>query len=515
MKTRYCFLHSRRGSVLVGTVAFAALMSISGAAFIRMVGSTINNEHIALTDTKAFHAAESGLWMGTRWLRDTSNFADMESYADGTYPLFNPTIDSIAISVQVVKSGSNYRIESTADIDGEVGYDKTLSWVLRETIPGGFGTFIYDFSSTNTQGIKSTTMFGPFHCNTAIWIAEGKGKGVDVKFEGPATVHNRTDTGLTAQFDFVPKYDFSSGDWGNYGTSEGTGNDYDFGVAYKNPKGVEDLDSLFGSTYTHSAPELRVTFNPTSVTNKILISAAATTDDLHTPGNRATIQFRVNPTTGDGEYHYYPKGATTPSEVGIITGPLVLHAVNQHVNVVGTVKGQVTVWTDKTYSIFPVGDLVYHGTTAFSSTDENWGIPLNNPNMCALYSGENIAFGKYTYDPTSGATTAITDQTVTAQLFALEPGCSHVWEKKNTGDFDLAHYDNDYNLRVVGSRTVDSYLYIKEQGVPSAREINFHYDIRLSHMQGPGVSGLRTVTSAGSSLVTFATRDWTLRNTIP
>jgi hypothetical protein len=186
------------------------------------------------------------------------------------------------------------------------------------------------------------------------------------------------------------------------------------------------------------------------------------------------------------------------------------------VNVLGTVKGQVTVWTDQSYSIYPVGDLIYHGATTFNATAQNWGIPIGNTNICGLYSGKNIAFGKYSFDPTSGAKTNIAGQTVSAQVFALESGCSHVWEKKNNKDiFDLAHYDSHYDLRVIGSRAVDTYLYHKEQGKKSARHINFHYDERLTRIQAPGISGYCTVPSSGPVLISFATRDWTLQNTIP
>jgi Tfp pilus assembly protein PilX len=65
---------SERGSTLVTVVAFAGILAIAICGFLGVARTMTNQENIEMNDDKAFLAAESGLFIGTRWLRDTSNW---------------------------------------------------------------------------------------------------------------------------------------------------------------------------------------------------------------------------------------------------------------------------------------------------------------------------------------------------------------------------------------------------------------------------------------------------------
>lgn len=121
------------GSALVGVAALAIILSIGAAGLIMVVTSASRNETIALNDTRAFLAAESGLLLGAKWINSAANWTafkgnnpnehDRETIIEET----ELTVNNMKVQVELEKTTLGVLIISTAKSSGLIGYDKEVS----------------------------------------------------------------------------------------------------------------------------------------------------------------------------------------------------------------------------------------------------------------------------------------------------------------------------------------------------------------------------------------------------
>lgn len=483
---------SERGSTLVAVVTFAIIFAIAICGFLGVARTMANQEALGMNDDKALLAAESGLLIGTRWLRDSSNWSQ---YSACGYPgtVYEGIINNFHVAATItVQSDSNLLVASTAS-GPELPYTKILSWTVR--VGGGTpAVFINDLSKAGGVGgggLNNEWFDGPVRLNTPLYISSVSGGNVNVKFvNGSVKVHNKTE-----RLSFA-----DGGHWGNYGISPVSGNDYDFGISnhdaqagqYSKCDPLFELNGVYES-YQHSQDSLFMPkiANPTMVLPKNMSSVKP-----------AIINFRVFNSSGVADYYYYDTAGKQQTVTFSTTNEIV--RVPNSVSVLGTVKGRVTIATDTGSNIMPAGDLMYAGympdnvkMDAYDNTD-NYGLSGSSSDVCGLVAGGDINFGvaKCTLSVNAGVASlsAISAKNnitpvmyVTAQLICTEPGHGIRWESKNANAYN-------YQLRALGTRAIDVYEESHNaQGTPGSEAFRFYYDIRFSSaLRAPGVSPLRS-----------------------
>ncbi|KMQ50776.1 hypothetical protein CHISP_2299 [Chitinispirillum alkaliphilum] len=127
---------SKAGSALVGVLAISILLSIAAAGYIGLARNTVNSEHLALNDTRALLAAESGLLIaGSLVLQQdewpASDLPDLlgellrgENAVNG----FDVTVDASLTGLE----GDSILITSTAT-SPLIFYDKQISLTIYNT----------------------------------------------------------------------------------------------------------------------------------------------------------------------------------------------------------------------------------------------------------------------------------------------------------------------------------------------------------------------------------------------
>jgi hypothetical protein len=234
------FLKSEKGSVLAPVIAFSVLIILAIGGYMGLARHVVALEIDELNDARAFLAAESGLLIGTRWLREEANWTQ---YKTTGYPgsVYHGTIDNIKISVTITLENTGDLLIKSIASGGDLRYSKALSWTVTPMDWSDPGVFINDASQAGGVGgggLNNEWFDGPMHSNTPIFISSVSGGAVNVKFvNGRLTVHNRTD-----QVSFN-----DGGHWGNYGTSNLSGNNYDFGIWQHDAQAGEysKLDPIF------------------------------------------------------------------------------------------------------------------------------------------------------------------------------------------------------------------------------------------------------------------------------
>jgi hypothetical protein len=507
---------NQEGSALLPVIAVTVLLSFAIGGFLGVARNNVNQEVIALVNDKAFLAAESGLLMGTRWLRDSANW---RNYKTTGYPgtVYNGAIDGFQVSVAVtaVDAGA-LKIQSTAT-QPALSYSKVLSWTVREAVWSNPGIFINDCSQAGDvggTGLNNEWFDGPLHANSPIYISSVSGGNVNVKFvNGSVTTHNKT---AKVSFD-------DGGNWGAYGTSQLSGNNYDFGIWHHDAQTGQysKIDPFFNrngsySTFRHSQDSLYI---PRITTQTLLLPVNQSADKT------AILDFYTVNGTGKADYFYYAANGTQ-NEITFNVNQQIVRAAND-IKVLGTVKGQVTVVTDSGFDINPVGDLTYANyqpsLCAMDGYDNsgNYGLgsygPLNN-DVLALVSGGDINFGldKYTLSGNENAVSLAAVEAhgntaptmvVTAQLMATEKGCGIRWQSTRVNDYN-------YKLRALGTRAVDVYKESHNaQGGPGSDAFRFYYDTRFSHgLNAPGVQTARSATQNGELFI--LNTDWSEENSL-
>jgi hypothetical protein len=502
-----------KGSILVVVISFITLITIGMVGFLGVAQNIISQETLEANDDKAFLAAESGLLIGTNWLREANNWVQYKNtgYQGSVY---QGTINGYTVTVTVTsEGGSKLRIASHTS-GGLLPYSKLLSWTVTEANWNDPGVFINDLSKAGGVGgggINNEWIDGPMHVNSPLRISSVSGGG-SVKFvNGKVSVHN-----------MLEKIGFDAGHWGNYGTSPVSGNDYNFGLWHHSANSYDVIDQHFdnNSQYTEFQHSKDSLYMPRITTQTRTMPV---NQDL---SQNAILYFNVlNGTTGQATYYYYD-GTGAQQSITFNNADEIIRVPND-VCVLGTVKGQTTVITDLGKTIYPVGDLIYHGYQPnFSNmdnyiNDDNYGLEaLSNMNkdVLALVSGGDIYFGidKHTLSLENGIATLTAIETknkdnpnmvVTAQLIATEDDRGIRWADKNASQYNC-------RLFALGTRAVNTYIESHNAGGgPGSETFTFLYDTRfLDGLKAPGVPSLRANVSSEDLFI--LNTDWTEENII-
>lgn len=507
---------NRKGYILVSVVVFSMIISIGICGLIGLSRNDINQEIAAFNEDKAFLAAESGLLIGTRWLRDTLNW---NVYHHSGYPgyIFNGPLGGLDAKISYAPDENGKLMMMSSVSSAGLGYTKVLSWSVEEAKWGNPGIFINNCShagSVGGTGFNNEWFDGPMHANSPIYISSVSGGNASVKFvNGNVTVHNKTEK---ISFD-------DGGNWGNYDTSEVSGNDYEFGIWHHDahPGDYAKIDAFF---------ERNGSYESFKHTTDSMFVPRITTQTITLPLNEkltktAILNFYVENGTGKADYYYYNSANVQLKQTYNVDGQ-VIRAPNT-LNVLGTVKGQVTVVTNEGYHINPVGDIMYASYQPNVSNMEdynnegNYGLGKLSPtneDVLALVSGGDINFKLDKYELLMQSGKAVLSAIpangqnkppmyVTAQLMATEKGRGIRWESSNVNDYN-------FRLRALGTRAIDIYEESHNaQGGPGAKAFMFFYDSRFSDgLNAPGVNPIRASTTNGELFVIKT--DWQEENLV-
>jgi hypothetical protein len=342
-------------------------------------------------------------------------------------------------------------------------------------------------------------------------VSNAGAKGASVYFvNGRVSVHNKTEN-----------VHFSAGGhWGQYGTGP-SGNNYDFGILMKDGQNEgtyqgDKLDGHFQGTFLHSQDSL---YMPRIISQNILlpVNQSAT--------NRALLFFDTLAGTGIATYYYY-NASGVRQETTFNVNNMVIRAQNA-ISVMGTVKGQTTVVTNVGSTIYPIGDLTYADFVPDQNSrylnydnSQNYGVGTlanGHTNIIALASGGDIHFEDGNKKIFDKATKTLSDAPngaimyLTASLIAIEPGRGLMWDTKNMSGLpkDLLQNDFNYELRAIGSRTLDHFFdYMCAGGTNANTLMRFFLDTRiLQNFRAPGVPEFKSASSTGVGLFILKT-DW-------
>jgi hypothetical protein len=483
------------GSTLVAVVAFSGIISIAICGFLGVARSLKNQEMIEMNDDKALLTAESGLLIGTRWLRDSANWG--QYYLSG-YPgsVYQGTVNemNVAVTVTALDNG-DLRIKSTVS-GPDLPYKKILSWTVEEqdVTPAVFINDLSKAGGVGGGGLNNEWFDGPVRVNTPLRISSVSGGNVSVKFvNGSVKVHNKTQQ---VSFD-------NGGHWGDYGTSTVSGNNYDFGIWDHSAQTGQY--SKIDPHFEHNGVYEEFLHSQDSLYMPQVTTQTRTLPKNLSSSKTAILNFYVYNSSGNANYYYYDAAGKQKVESFSTTNEIV--RVPNDVSVLGTVKGKVTVVTDTGYSITPAGDLIYSGytpnetdMTAYNNAN-NYGLgnySSLNSDVCALISGKDINFGLDKNELTlSGGTASLSPISgkgkntpvmyLTAQLAAAQPGHGIRWASQNANDYN-------YMLHALGTRAIDVYEESHNaQGNPGNMAFRFYYDTRFgAGLRAPGVQPLRS-----------------------
>jgi hypothetical protein len=417
MRKKTAFKNSR-GSILVGAVALAMLTAIAGMGFLMVSTNGINSETAALENEKAFAAAESGVWLGARWLRDPAN--DFLTTPDGA--TLNPfgsepvPINGLNVVVSIpVKVTDGIPVASiVANVysgdPGPATFKKRIS--VGNVTNQGFGVYCTFYSGYQPVDANK------YNAATQTWTNDWGGLGdnrnfygrthfdgmpvilytAGPRFYGPVTVSNKVTAGLGAAFTNGQRgNDYSSG---VVGALQNTGSGYS--------PSLDDLNAIFTDHYTANVDPIALNIpltNATSLDSALPVTRRIILDDSHrldgTIGDDGYGPYQYRPTlyfNGQSAYYQYSdiNGNYQFRSYGAVVGGtidgMVFLSLHNNLNVFSTangVTGNVTVATAMGRSIVPVGNLT---TSDYDST--NVTIPSSSNNMIGLISGGYIAFNK-------------------------------------------------------------------------------------------------------------------------
>jgi hypothetical protein len=421
-----------RGAVLVGAVALSLLIAIGSIGFIQVTTSCFLSEIAALENEQAFRAAESGLWIGARWLRNPANgFAainaavTLEPFGGNPVSIDNQDV-YISIPVQIVNGIPVATIITDVfkDPSGSHGKNKdtfkkriTANEVRIQNF-GAYCTFYDGYQSpapenqtiTRWHGWYGRVFNGRFHMNNMYNEIAGDGapgNGINsVVFNGPVTVARPTDPVVLSHY--TNNYSSNNGDRGHYD------NNYDNGIWVEDPdsKGgawsnltTARFDQALLDRYLANVDPIDMNIGRTDAAliaadmsipagDKIDLAPFASDDEGYGPNQyRPTLYFNGNTatyerrTTGAGPVYTYFTRSWSP-----IDGKIFLSSRNLNVYTTPTgATGRVTVATTIGKSIVPVGNIV---TSDYTPAWGDSAILSTSNNMIGLISGQYIAFNK-------------------------------------------------------------------------------------------------------------------------
>lgn len=73
-------MKNQRGSVLVGVIGISIAMSVAAGGFILLSGNTAKIETDSKANLQLHYAAESGMYMGVRWIKEHASTTTWPNY---------------------------------------------------------------------------------------------------------------------------------------------------------------------------------------------------------------------------------------------------------------------------------------------------------------------------------------------------------------------------------------------------------------------------------------------------
>jgi hypothetical protein len=180
-------LGNQSGAALIGAIALSILLGIMAMGYMQLAANAFNQGVLSLHNDDSFNAAESGLLLGTSWLK--SNYDQIDLLAEDAaltdiIPLLK--IGGVGVQVDVVRTHDGARIEAWARDHGSLGYDKIVSQDV-ESLPDGppFGVMAFDYAIVcggefKFAGCGDVTSDLKLHANEKITISGDAGTNLDL-----------------------------------------------------------------------------------------------------------------------------------------------------------------------------------------------------------------------------------------------------------------------------------------------------------------------------------------------
>ncbi|MBN1130857.1 MAG: hypothetical protein JXA71_17850 [Chitinispirillaceae bacterium] len=418
-----------KGSILVSAIAMSMIIALAGFSFMQITTSSFNNATEAIKNEQAFNAAESGVWMAARWLRNPANFPQLNPRSDLAYPFgtlpIDPSINTMDVYVSVQFSpGPLASITSAVYRDPSGGQLKTAATFKKQIAIGNihvqsFGTYSNFYNTYQPDythyvtgqwkqfptiadwgGFYNRTFNGRFHMNNCfLKLSDGAkpgGAGPVTFTNGLVTVATPTDPTIIANYTK------------NYGISPTTGHNYNAGVwaDWTTEVTPDKLDQIFHDRYTSNVAQIALPageLNATailadpSISNKIRLPPSGyVTDD---EGEEATNYRPTLILNGTSATYQFKQGTTLRTRTYNIDGQIFCSTAN--LNVYGVTTGRVTITTAPGKSIVPVGNIV---TSDYNPATGSLNNPNNIDNIIGLAPGKHIRFNNswkkyFRYDP--------------------------------------------------------------------------------------------------------------------
>lgn len=464
------------GFVLVGAVVLAVLIAIAGLSYLQITTNSLNNDTQALNDFKALLATESGVDMGLRWLRGSDGFYPSPGATVSPTPFPSLRINgmdvrvriqasldgSVAVSGEAFKDLSGGHAMSPSTFVKRAGYNNSTKQSFLN-----YGTFIgapwcnnpdYRRGATDPvhgyRGFRTRTFNGRFHMNSYIEINSNTRSNVFQN--GLVTVARNTNPLLNWQ--------------GDYGTGS-TGNNFNFGVKINRPDENSNV-ALYGTetgmTGTTGLEECEAIFKDRFLANQDMVALPAgdnwnrfmlDASRITLPASweegedrnhyRPTLAFEVVGGVARAVYHYR-NNAADPVDRTVILNQSVYNGrvivSTNHLNILGTVRGAVTVATAPLKSIFPVDNVVYESYNPVTHG-------VNATDVVGLVPGKHIRFNNRWVDPLKNLVnigdptlpnpvhnTTTAPLIVTASILAVENA------DDATGLQGCEYWDNNYDV---------------------------------------------------------------------
>lgn len=460
-------MKSQSGSILVAVVVFSLLVTIAASALFTLSANGVSRDEDEIESDRAFRAAQAGLETGLHWIADTANWR--KTYPTRHLVLSGDTINGFVVNVSVVDSGAGSRFVISEAQNSRYGFIRELSCAVSiDSMP----CVLINNLPPQTTPLGPLWFDGPFHANTPILLSRDAFLGSNLLFftNGPVSVRSTPEQG-----------------WG-YGDAP-SGNNYDFGITVVGATASgQDLDKHFDNTFLHSQDS--VYLPQVSVTPTLVLESNGS---YTTPGR---LLFYMEDGLCKIKYYYRDSNYILRIQEAVLRAEEIIFSPSE-IEVMGTYKGRITVFTPVNVNIYPIGDLIYDGFDQLNAqtlqdcinydNSRNYGIPMTQQDFMALLSGGNIRFQKqYQYYYSGGSfkerTEWVPNLFLIAALIATNPGHKVCFNTVNVTTFK-------FNLRAVGCRVMDSLFdYTATAGGTANEQFRFFFDSRL--LRGMGAPGV-------------------------
>jgi hypothetical protein len=560
MKKKGPFYNSR-GSILISAVALSILMAIAGIGFLQVATISVNNDTDALENELAFHAAESGIWVGARWLRSHTAFLaliadDADIGPFGSTPI---AINGMDVYVKIPVQVGTDRIP-VASIVAEVykgGTPGAATFKKRITVGDvrcqTFGTYstFYDGYQSTDDGDRAS---GEWNTG-ATWNGWG-GRTFNGRFHMNSLTNKLYDN--TARFNGLVTVAKNSGGWG-YGMGH-NGNNYDSGVKAVGwtPSSATELDQIFTDRYVPNVDQIDLNISGTNAVSLAGDAALTVTNLPHSVRDEGYGPYQYRPTLYiDGQRAVYKYKRTSTKYDSLIWGSVdgrIFVNLDNNLNVYTTANGatgRFTIATAPGKSIVPVGNLVTSDYDFATGT-----VPDTSNNMIGLISGGYIAFNKTWTKRFSGTTDSVKFVSamttgggapgptggvgtlhMSASILAIESGFKDtlpngsggtrsysmkgcewwdgMWMQQSAGGSftDTSNHYEDYGFQLYGSHVLGGYSRTIWPGSGDrgcGGDLEFTHDPRMyqRYLQPPGFPGVRST----DNLLVLRIRNWSEEN---